>query len=85
MNDHDILVETYTLVKQVHTAVYGNGKPGLLVDVVTLKEDMRKRELEADDLRHGVAGKRKDALVGSGVLTVILVSVLTAIKQVLGF
>lgn len=35
--DHDLLVETHTLVKEVHKAVYGNGQPGLVQDVAGLK------------------------------------------------
>ena len=81
----ELLIRLDERVYQTHKALFGNGRPGLINDVVRLKEDMRKREIEAAELRGGAAGKRKDALVGSGVLTVILVSVLTAVKEVLGF
>lgn len=37
MDDHDLLVETHTLVKEVHRAVYGNGRPGLIEDVAVLE------------------------------------------------
>ena len=84
MDDHDLLVETNTLVRDMHKALNGNGKPGLIRDVTVLQEDMRRRELEASQLRDSVPSKRNQALVNSGVLTAILVSIMAAAKQVFG-
>ena len=84
MDDHDLLVETNTLVREMHKALNGNGKPGLIRDVVVLQEDMRKRESEATQLREDVPTKRNQTLVTSGVLTAVLVSILAAVKQVFG-
>lgn len=38
MNDHDILVETHTLVKEMWEAVYGNGQPGMMTRLARVEE-----------------------------------------------
>ena len=65
-------------------ALFGNGKPGLVKDVVVLQEDMRRRELEAKTLRDEVPSRRKKALWNSGALTAVLIPVFMAAKQVFG-
>lgn len=52
MNDHDTLVETHTLVRGIHKAIYGNGQPGLIEDVAKLKAltlDVDKRAPSAKE------------------------------------
>lgn len=66
-------------------ALFGNGHPGLVQDVSVLKEDMRRRETEATELRRAVPTKRKRALWDSGALTVILAIVFGAAKMAFGF
>lgn len=40
LEDHDMLIELHGMVKTVHDKVMGNGQPGLLVDVASLKTDV---------------------------------------------
>ena len=81
--DHDLLIEISTLVKATHKALYGNGQPGVLHKVSTLEEQMKASIAEAHELRAAVPTKKEKALVNSGILTGILISVFAAIKAVL--
>lgn len=40
MNDHDILVETHTLVKELWDATYGNGQPGTLTRLAQVEASL---------------------------------------------
>ena len=73
MNDHDLLVETHTMTRAIHKAVFGNGRPGLVQDVATLQFDMETRQAEARELRASVAAKRNNAtLISAGMTTVLI-------------
>lgn len=37
-SDRDLLIETHTLMKEVHRQVFGNGQPGLVTRVASLEE-----------------------------------------------
>ena len=82
MEDHDILVQLATDMKRLLKAIDGNGQPGLLQEVAILKQDMRERQHEAAMLRDAVPSKTRNTAVTSGVITAVMVSVFTAVKQV---
>ena len=54
-DDREMLIETHTLTKQVHSAVFGNGKPGL--------------KTEMDSLKSAFATVKMMVLVGVGAIT----------------
>jgi hypothetical protein len=70
--------------------IEGNGRPGILQDVTILKEDMRQREREADELRGAVPQLAADAKSSaqtratwtSATVSAIIVGVITAVKAV---
>lgn len=80
--DHDLLVQISTDMKRLLKAIDGNGQPGLLQDVAILKQDMRERQYEAQELREAVPSKTRNTAVTSGIITAIMVSVFTAVKIV---
>ena len=89
INDHDLLVSTHTMMQELYKVIKGNGRPGLLEKVTVLEDDMRRREQEAAELRtvardlqEGAPSKRNKALVNSGVLTAVLISLFTAIDTI---
>ena len=49
--DHDILIETYTMVRDLHKTVFGNGREGLLEAMATVEADMRNMRNAHDNLR----------------------------------
>lgn len=78
----ELLISMRGDVSRVVKLLDGNGRRGLVEEVAILKDDMRRRESEADELRAGVPSKRDKALVSSGVLTALIIAVLTAVKTV---
>lgn len=40
VEDHDLLVQTHSMVTTLHKTILGNGQPGLLKDVATLQAEM---------------------------------------------
>ena len=62
--------------------IEGNGHPGMQHDVTVLKEDMRQREREADELRGAVGAKRTESILTNASITAIMVGVFTAAKAV---
>ena len=80
----ELLVRLDERTERADHALFGNGQPGLAKDVAVLKEDMRRREEEARELREAVPSKRKRALWDSGTLTVIMAAALMAVKTVFG-
>ena len=80
----NLLIRLDERTARADKALFGNGKPGLVRDVVVLQEDMRRREAEAEDLRGAVPGKRNKALWSSGAITAVMIAVLTAAKEAFG-
>lgn len=80
-----ILIELRTVVRRIDAAVHGNGggpAEGLVSRVAVLEEDMDQRKAEALALRKDVGNKDFKTLAKSGGLTVVLVAVLSAIRDV---
>lgn len=71
----DLLVETHTMTREIHKAVYGNGRPGLIQDVAVLQQDMVRRQDEAKELRENVTSKdRRGALRSAAVSAIVIVA-----------
>ena len=47
MTDHDLLVKTHAMVEEIHKAVFGNSRSGLVERVTTLEAYGRKGRLVA--------------------------------------
>lgn len=80
----NLLIRLDERTDRADKALFGNGKPGLVKDVVVLQEDMRRREEEAREIRAAAPGKRNKALWNSGAITAVMIAVFTAAKQVFG-
>ena len=80
----ELLIRLDERTGQTHKALFGNGQPGIIHKVTVLEEDMRRRELEAFELREAVPSKKHKALLNSGVLTALLVAVFAALREVFG-
>lgn len=80
----NLLVRLDERTDRISRALFGNGRPGLLSDVAVLQDEMRRREEEARALRVAVPSKRRNALINSGLLTTVIVAILTAAKEVFG-
>lgn len=77
-----LLIRLDERTSRIAHLIEGNGHPGMLHDVTVLKEDMRQREREADELRSAVGTKGRVDLVKNGGLTLLLITIFTAIKAV---
>jgi hypothetical protein len=82
INDHDLLVSIANDVKRVVKAIDGNGQPGLIQEVAVLKQDMRERQHEAEALRQAVPSKTRNTAVSGGVITAVMISAFTALREV---
>lgn len=80
----NLLIRLDERTARADKALFGNGVPGLVKDVVVLQEDMRRREDEAREIRAGVPGKRNKALWNSGAITAVMIAVMAAAKEVFG-
>ena len=88
-SDHDLLVEINTQMRRILVLLDGgDGKPGFINDVHVLKEDMRRRELEAQELRDAVPTVKQETLVNarwsSGVIATIVTGIVLGIMKALG-
>lgn len=80
----ELLIRLDERTENMHKALFGNGRPGVLSDVAVLQDEMRRREEEARDLRVAIPSKRRNALINSGLMTTVIVAILTAAKEVFG-
>jgi hypothetical protein len=79
--DHDLLVTIASDVKRLVKAIDGNGQPGLIQKVAILEQDMKERQHETEILRSEVPSKGRNTAVSGGVITAVMISVFTALRE----
>ena len=87
MNDQqrdDMLTRIDERTQAMNKALFGNGQPGLVQDVAVLKDEMAVRRQKEAALETAVGSKDRKTLATSGILTAIMLAVLTAAQQVFG-
>jgi hypothetical protein len=65
-NDHDMLVEIYTIVKRLDIDMNGNGRPGIKEQVAVLKDSV-------EDIKAG-APSSKEKKVGWAAIAVAIIT-----------